>query len=116
MTESGLADGGGVGRPAQILELDDSRIAALGLEINVDYLAVCVCDLRGAVRFRAAVGHDNRKSAPGRVFERSPSSSAEALAECDALGLTPIGAGISVPGHGRGRDGHADPRAEPRLG
>ena len=69
VTESGLADGGGVGRPAQILELDDSRIAALGLEINVDYLAVCVCDLRGAVRYRAAVGHDNRKSSPALVFE-----------------------------------------------
>ncbi|HEY3615107.1 MAG TPA: helix-turn-helix domain-containing protein, partial [Gaiellales bacterium] len=62
VAESGVADGGRVGRPAQILELDDSRIAALGLEINVDYLAVCVCDLRGAVRYRAAVGHDNRGS------------------------------------------------------
>jgi predicted ABC-type sugar transport system permease subunit len=29
-------------RPAQIIELDGSRIAALGLEINVDYLAVRV--------------------------------------------------------------------------
>ena len=56
-------------RPAQILELDDSRIAALGLEINVDYLAVCVCDLRGAVRYRAAVGHDNRRSSPEVAFE-----------------------------------------------
>ena len=99
VTESGLADGGGVGRPAQILELDDSRIAALGLEINVDYLAVCVCDLRGAVRFR-----DGRRARqPRRARRRSSSScsrssSARRCAECDALGLTPIGAGISVPG------------------
>ena len=98
VTESGLADGGGVGRPAQILELDDSRIAALGLEINVDYLAVCVCDLRGAVRYRTAVGHDNRESAPALVFEMLAELVGEALAECDGLGLTPIGAGISVPG------------------
>jgi predicted NBD/HSP70 family sugar kinase len=98
VAESGLADGGRVGRPAQILELDDTRIAALGLEINVDYLAVCVCDLRGAVRYRAAVGHDNRGSAPEVVFEALAELAADALAECDALGLTPIGAGISVPG------------------
>ena len=32
------------------------------------------------------------------------------------LGLTPIGAGISRPGHGRGRDGHADPRARISAG
>src|SRR3954468_18787 len=98
VSESGPADGGRVGRPAQILELDDTRIAALGLEINVDYLAVCVCDLRGALRYRAAVGHDNRGSAPEIVFEALGELAAEALAECDSLGLTPIGAGISVPG------------------
>ncbi len=87
MAESGLADCGGVGRPAQILELDDSRIAALGLEINVDYLAACVCDLRGAVRFRASVGHDNRVNSPEVVFDdargarsalRSPSATRSA--------------------------------------
>jgi len=98
VTESGLADGGGVGRPAQILELDGSRIAALGLEINVDFVAVCVCDLRGALRFRAAVGHDNRASSPELAFRLLSELVADALSECDSLGLTPIGAGISVPG------------------
>jgi predicted NBD/HSP70 family sugar kinase len=98
VTESGLADGRRVGRPAQILELDDSRIAALGLEINVDFLAVCVCDLRGAVRFHSSVGHDNRESSPALVFEALAELVGAALAECDALGLTPIGAGISLPG------------------
>jgi predicted NBD/HSP70 family sugar kinase len=98
VSESGFADGGGVGRPAQILELDDTSIAALGLEINVDYVAVCVCDLRGAVRYRSAVGHDQRESAPALAFEMLAELVAAALAECDTLGLTPIGAGISVPG------------------
>lgn len=96
--ESGVADGRRVGRPAQILELDDSRIAALGLEINVDYLAVCVCDLRGAIRYRAAVGHDNRGSSQDLVFETLAELVGAALAECDLLGLTPIGAGVSLPG------------------
>ena len=81
VAESGLADDGRVGRPAQIIELDDRRIAALGLEINVDYLAVCVCDLRGALRYRAAVGHDNRGSSPALVFEALAELAADALAE-----------------------------------
>jgi predicted NBD/HSP70 family sugar kinase len=98
VTESGLADMPRVGRPAQILELDDSRVAALGLEINVDYLAVCVCDLRGAVRYRSSVGHDNRESPLARVFEALAELVGAALAECDLLGLTPIGAGVSLPG------------------
>jgi hypothetical protein len=83
VAESGVADAGRVGRPAQILELDDTRIAALGLEINVDYLAVCVCDLRGALRYRAAIGHDNRGSSPEVVFEALAELAAEALAECN---------------------------------
>jgi predicted NBD/HSP70 family sugar kinase len=98
VSEGGVADDRRVGRPAQILELDDTRIAALGLEINVDYLAVCVCDLRGAVRFRTSVGHDNRESSPSLVFETLAELAGAALAECDLLGLTPIGAGISLPG------------------
>ena len=98
VTESGRADGRRVGRPAQILELDDSRIAALGLEINVDSLAVCVCDLRGAVRYRTTVERDNRVSTPALVFETLAELADAALAECAALGLTPIGAGVSLPG------------------
>ena len=105
ISEAGIANGRRVGRPARILELDDRRIAALGLEINVDYLAVCVCDLRGAVRYRAAVGHDNRESSPARVFEALAELAGGALAECDVLGLTPIGAGISVPGTVEARTG-----------
>src|SRR4029077_21215797 len=87
------------------LELDDSRIAALGLEINVDYLAVCVCDLRGALRFHASVGQDNREGTPTLVFGALAELAAAALAECDALGLTPIGAGVSLPGTVEARTG-----------
>ena len=47
---------GRVGRPAQTLELGD-RVVAIGLEVNVDYLAVCVEDLAGTVRLRAARPH-----------------------------------------------------------
>jgi predicted NBD/HSP70 family sugar kinase len=98
VTESGVMDVHRRGRPAQMLELDDGSIAALGLEIDVDYLAVCVCDLRGAVRYRSSIGHDNRDSPLARVFEKLAALAAGALAECELLGLTPIGAGVSLPG------------------
>ncbi len=98
VSESGLASGRRVGRPAQILELDDSRIAALGLEINVDYLAVCVSDLRGAVRYRETVGHDNRGNPRDAVFEALAEIARAAIEECDVLGLALVGAGVSVPG------------------
>ena len=45
---------GRVGRPAQTLELGD-RVVAVGLEVNVDYLAVCVEDLTGDVRHEQRV-------------------------------------------------------------
>ena len=59
---------GRVGRPAQTLELGD-RIVAIGLEINVDYLAVCVEDLTGTIRYERRVHTDNRRAQPQPVLE-----------------------------------------------
>ena len=54
LRETGEGDRSGrVGRPAQTLELGD-RVVAVGLEVNVDYLAVCVEDLTGDGPSRAA--------------------------------------------------------------
>ena len=60
---------GRVGRPAQTLELGD-RIVAIGLEINVDYLAVCVEDLTGTIRYERRVHTDNRRAQPQPVLDR----------------------------------------------
>ena len=48
LREAGLESPGAVGRPGLKLELSGDSVAALGLEINVDYLAVCATDLAGA--------------------------------------------------------------------
>lgn len=37
------------GRPGQLVELDPSRVCAIGLEVNVDYAAVAVVDLTGSL-------------------------------------------------------------------
>ena len=58
-----------VGRPpAQSVELDPDGPYVLGLEINVDYLAVWATDLAGAVRHRSFVANDNRAASPSTVI------------------------------------------------
>jgi predicted NBD/HSP70 family sugar kinase len=88
---------GRVGRPAQTLELDD-RIVAVGLEVNVDYLAVCVEDLTGTIRHERHVYTDNRRSRPGPVLARLARMAEEALGMIDAEGRTPVGVAVALPG------------------
>jgi predicted NBD/HSP70 family sugar kinase len=88
---------GGVGRPAQTLELHD-RVAAVGLEVNVDYLAVCIEDLSGTVRHERRVYADNRGSAPGPVLDRLAHAANEALEAANEQGLRTAGVSLAVPG------------------
>ena len=61
LRESGQERPGAVGRPAQNVELDPDGPFVLGLEVNVDYLAVWATDLAGTVRHRAFTASDNRE-------------------------------------------------------
>lgn len=98
LRETGADDRSGrVGRPAQTLELGD-RVVAIGLEVNVDYLAVCVEDLTGVVRYEQHLYIDNRRSSPGPVLDGVARMAAQALEMIDAENLVPIGAGVALPG------------------
>ncbi len=98
LRETGEDDRSGrVGRPAQTLELHD-RVVAVGLEVNVDYLAVCVEDLTGTVRYERRVYTDNRRSTPGPVLNKLARMAGRALDEIDAQGLTAVGVGVALPG------------------
>lgn len=87
----------GVGRPGVALELADV-VVGVGLEVNVDYLAVSVEDLRGAVRHERRSYHDNRASAPGAVLDRLGDAARAALDAAARSGLRPIGVSVAVPG------------------
>ena len=50
VTELGPEASGRIGRPPSALVLNRSGFVGVGLEINVDYLAVCVANLVGEVR------------------------------------------------------------------
>ena len=88
---------GRVGRPAQTLELGD-RIVAVGLEVNVDYLAVCVEDLTGTIRHEQHVHTDNRRSRPAPVLNRLARMAERALDAVAADDLVPVGVALAVPG------------------
>lgn len=86
-----------VGRPGLALELGNTLVG-LGLESNVDYLAVSVEDLRGELRFERRVNRENRGSEPGPVLDLLAAMALDALDVCEAEGLRPAGVAIAVPG------------------
>ncbi|MGW5717532.1 ROK family transcriptional regulator [Amycolatopsis sp. NPDC003865] len=98
LAETGPARAGERGRPGVEVVLSGARVASLGLEINVDYLAVRVLDLTGGVRFAARRERDNRGSRPKKVLAELQALAAEALAEAHRLGLEVAGAVLAVSG------------------
>ncbi|SHN45858.1 Sugar kinase of the NBD/HSP70 family, may contain an N-terminal HTH domain [Cryptosporangium aurantiacum] len=87
LRETGAPTRTGVGRPSTGLELDPRGPAGLGIELNVDHVAVCLVDLTGGVRVRLA----------GR-FPALDTLLGDAVAAGSALGLSPAGAAFAVPG------------------
>ncbi len=87
----------GVGRPGVALELDDV-IVGVGLEVNVDYVAVSVEDLTGAVRYERRAYRDHRRSSPGPVLDRLGNAAQDALEAAGLDGLRPVGISVAVPG------------------
>ncbi|MEU5266769.1 ROK family transcriptional regulator [Amycolatopsis sp. NPDC021455] len=98
LAETGPARAGERGRPGVEVVLSGASVASMGLEINVDYLAVRVLDLTGAVRFAARRERDNRGSRPKKVLGELQDLANEALAETRRLGLEVAGAVLAVSG------------------
>jgi predicted NBD/HSP70 family sugar kinase len=98
LVERGLEQRGTVGRPGQVVELSDGGVVALGLEINVDYLAVRALDLTGAERHRSLDVRDNRRVPVSKVLDRLAAHATTALESVHADGLRPVGATVALPG------------------
>ncbi|MFB6784653.1 ROK family transcriptional regulator [Streptomyces sp. NPDC002596] len=86
------------GRPATGLVLADDRAAGLGLEISVDYIAACVIDLAGGIRYQEVVQQDQRGRNPHEVLSTVADMAATAITAAERLDLTVAGAGVAVPG------------------
>ena len=98
LVERGLEQRGTVGRPGQVVELSGDGVVALGLEINVDYLAVRALDLTGADRHRSLDVYDNRLVPVAEVLDRLAAHASAALEAVQAEGLRPVGATVALPG------------------
>src|SRR5919109_4180295 len=98
LVERGLEQRGTVGRPGQVVELSDGGVVALGLEINVDYLAVRALDLTGAERDRRLDARDNRGVPESEVLDRLAALASASLDAVHGEGLRLVGATVAVPG------------------
>ena len=88
---------GAVGRPGQIVELDGRGVGGVGVEINVDYLAVLVLDLANTVVFEQRAALDVQALPPTDVLDAVADLVAGAIGESTRLGVAPVGVTIAIP-------------------
>lgn len=84
-----------VGRPARPVRLNPDGPVALGLEINVDYIAACALDLTGDVRGYQHVPVDNRVRTAAEVVSHAVRLSTEVRT---GLHQPLLGAALALPG------------------
>ncbi|MGW2206916.1 ROK family protein [Streptomyces sp. NPDC001774] len=96
--EAGPQHAGSVGRPGLALLLDGSRVGALGVAVNVDYIAVFVTDLAGRVLIDRRTAFDAMGSSPARSLDELTWLLETAMAELDRLGVVLAGITVAVPG------------------
>jgi predicted NBD/HSP70 family sugar kinase len=87
----------GIGRPGAALEVSDV-VVGVGLEVNVDYVAVSVEDLTGVVRYERRFNRDNRGSTASVVLDRIGTAARGALDAAALEGLRPVGVTVAVAG------------------
>ncbi|WP_426004437.1 ROK family transcriptional regulator [Paenarthrobacter sp. NyZ202] len=97
VTEVGLYRDGERGRPGQGLELSPRR-GVVGMEINVDYLAVGLVDLSGKLRFSSTEESPNREMRPSEVMDRLRVLAGQAEAAAAKERMAILGGGLAVPG------------------
>ncbi|MEQ7125039.1 ROK family protein [Actinopolymorpha sp. B11F2] len=107
-TKAGL-----VGRPGQQVELIGERVLAVGLELNVDYLAAVVLDLTGERRAKARTALDVSASVEDTV-DAAADLIARVTAQAETAGNVLAGVGVAAPGLVDAASGQV--RVAPNLG
>ncbi|MFE7108820.1 ROK family protein [Streptomyces sp. NPDC057575] len=98
LTESGKTFSGQAGRPGTALKVARTGPAGLGVEVNIDYVSVCVVDLAGTGRVRLTEHLDNRGAPPGEVLARAAGVAARTLESAREQELRPVGVALALPG------------------
>ena len=113
LTDRGLVSAGdidragSVGRPGLIVHLDGTAVCGIGVELNVDYAATLVLDLRGEVLFEHRIALDVPALGVDRTLDAVAGLVGEAAAAATARGAAPVGVTVAVPGLIRSLDGVA---------
>ncbi|MFH8478544.1 ROK family protein [Streptomyces sp. NPDC018055] len=98
LTESGKTFSGQAGRPGTALKVARTGPAGLGVEINIDYVSVCVVDLAGTGRVRQTEHLDNRGAPADEVLARAAAIAARTLDSAREQELRPVGVALALPG------------------
>jgi predicted NBD/HSP70 family sugar kinase len=98
---------GSVGRPGLIVHLDGRSVCGIGVELNVDYAAALVLDLRGEVLFEHRVALDVPELGQEKTLDEVAGLIAGAVEAAAAHGAVPAGITVAVPGLVRSVDGVA---------
>lgn len=98
LTESGKTFSGQAGRPGTALKTARTGPAGLGVEVNIDYVSVCVVDLAGTGRVRLTEHLDNRGTPPAEVLARAARIAARTLDSAREQELFPVGVALALPG------------------
>ena len=97
LVETETENPGSVGRPAQKVQLSRD-VVALGMELAVDYLAVCATDLTGNVRHSSFISRDNRTSSAEDAVQALARVANEALELIAEQEMLPVGVTVALPG------------------
>jgi predicted NBD/HSP70 family sugar kinase len=103
-----------VGRPAIPLAAASGTIAAIGIEVNIDYLGVCALDLSGELVAERMIVGDFRDSDPRLVLARVAVLVADVVTDLQVGGIRVVGACVALPGLVDSRQGPL--RHAPNLG
>jgi predicted NBD/HSP70 family sugar kinase len=98
---------GSVGRPGLIVHLDGTTVCGIGVELNVDYAATIVLDLRGEVLFEHRIALDVPALGVDRTLDAVAGLVEQAAAAAAEHGAAPVGVTVAVPGLIRTPDGVA---------
>jgi predicted NBD/HSP70 family sugar kinase len=104
LTDRGLVTAGELhrrgtaGRPGLIVHLDGRGVCGIGVELNVDYVAVLVLDLCGTVLFEERIGLDVPSLGVERTLDEVARLVRAAVAAAAEQGASPAGVTLAVPG------------------
>jgi predicted NBD/HSP70 family sugar kinase len=97
LRETGLTENR-IGRPATMLVLDGSPYAAIGLEVNADYLTAVAIDLAGEEILSWRRSFDGLSSAPAQAATAIAALGKRAVSRVTKDGRRVLGLTVGVPG------------------